>query len=71
MRLCPGCREPVELGDLRYTGREPEETWHAHCWSDQKPEHTNMGDLRAQMVISIDKVERAFEGLRRRLEKHR
>ena len=64
--ICPGCREPVLAGEMRYAGRMPEENWHAHCWADRRDyaPHTNSSDLRAQLASSIDNLENAFEKLK-------
>ncbi len=63
-RLCPHCKLPVEPGDLRYTGREPEETWHAHCYADQRPDHTNLSDLRAKMATITENLDQSIQRLR-------
>lgn len=68
---CKGCNQLVEPGELRYTGRSPEE-WHAHCWADRADylPHTNTSDLRAALATSVGNVERAFDKLKKELTRH-
>lgn len=66
--LCHKCGKPiVPHEEPRYTGREPEETWHYKCWKVGRPEPTNRSTLAADMAATLERGQRALDALKRRL----
>ena len=45
--ICRGCGLPVEDGQARYTGREPQESWHYSCARPLDLAHTRRDTIRS------------------------
>lgn len=48
--ICKGCTKPIQAGEARYTGKEPDECWHFDCHDQRrKAVQPKINDVVIQM----------------------